>query len=81
MRLTITQTELDLLLRNVETSALAAALITFDGVPAICGTAEQFDDLRELVSDVLLRIGFDENYKPTSEGLALEGLIDKLFIP
>jgi len=47
---------------------------------ALVGTADQCDALRDACSDLLQRIGFDEEYEPTSEGIALEGLIDKLLV-
>jgi hypothetical protein len=36
-------------------------------------------DLRELVGERLLEVGFDKDYKPTPEGKRLEQLIDDLF--
>ncbi len=35
-------------------------------------------DVRQLVADHLMRVGFDEHYVITAEGRILEGLIDKL---
>lgn len=37
-------------------------------------------DLRELCSDYLLEVGFDEEYVANEEGKILEELIDKLYI-
>lgn len=36
-------------------------------------------EIREAVSETLLRIGFDEQYNPTEEGWLLESMIDKFF--
>lgn len=38
------------------------------------------DELRDLCTDRLDEIGFDENYEPTKDGEKLQGLIDKLFV-
>jgi hypothetical protein len=81
MRLALTLVESDLLLGSTETSALASSIFVAGDEPVLEGTADQFDELREKVSDVLLRVGFDEDYKPTSDGIILERLIDKLFVP
>ncbi len=37
-------------------------------------------DLRELCSDYLLEVGFDEEYNANEEGNLLEELIDKLYV-
>lgn len=37
-------------------------------------------DLRELCSDYLLEVGFDDEYVANEKGRLLEELIDKLFI-
>ena len=37
--------------------------------------------LRDYFTDRLAKIGFDENYKPNEEGMMLERLTDKLFLP
>jgi hypothetical protein len=39
------------------------------------------DQLRDACGEELQRIGFDESYNPTKEGVLLEGLIDKLLVP
>lgn len=36
-------------------------------------------DLRELCSDYLTEVGFDEDYEPNEEGKILETLVDKLY--
>ncbi len=41
---------------------------------------EDADTIRDLCGEQLQKIGFDENYNPTSEGLILESLIDKFFV-
>lgn len=38
------------------------------------------DKLRDMCTDRLDEIGFDENYEPTGDGEKLEELIDKLFV-
>lgn len=38
------------------------------------------DELRDLCTELLDEIGFDENYNPTKDGEKLEELIDKLFV-
>lgn len=38
------------------------------------------DELRDMCTDCLDEIGFDENYDLTNDGERLEKLIDKLFI-
>ncbi|MEO7067912.1 MAG: hypothetical protein ABI114_13440 [Rhodanobacter sp.] len=80
MRLALTPGESALLLESIETGSLASAILVTGDVPVLEGTADQFDELRGKVSDVLLRVGFDEDYKPTIDGIVLEGLIDKLFV-
>lgn len=77
MSVQITPFERDLLLESPETGSLALALLRETLV--LEGSADQLNDLREACSDLLQRIGFDEEYSPTKEGVALEGLIDKLF--
>ncbi len=37
-------------------------------------------DLRELCSDYLLEIGFDEEYAANEKGKLLESLVDKLYV-
>ncbi len=41
---------------------------------------ETIDELREMCSDYLRLIGYDENYDSTQKGALLEQLIDKLLI-
>jgi len=38
------------------------------------------DDLRDLCTEYLAEIGFDESYQVTAKGNVLETLIDKLFV-
>jgi len=38
------------------------------------------DAIRDLLTEKLAEIGFDENYSPTKAGVILEDLIDKFFI-
>lgn len=70
--------ETTLLLSFAETAALTRSML----VPAdtLSGSAVECDALRESCADLLLRVGFDESYKPTPQGRLLEGLIDKLFV-
>ena len=37
--------------------------------------------MRDYFTDRLARVGFDEDYEPNDEGVMLEKLIDKLFLP
>lgn len=39
------------------------------------------DDIRDLCSEKLQKIGFDENYNLTEQGKVLEELIDAFFVP
>jgi len=80
MNIVLTPSESELLLANSETKDLVSALLVAGEKQVLKGTEDQFDELREAVSDVLMRIGFDEEYKATSVGVVLEGLIDKLFV-
>lgn len=41
---------------------------------------EVADEIRDLCTDLLDRVGFDANYQPTQDGRRLEALIDKLFV-
>jgi len=78
MKISISTFECDILLQNAETQALGKALRADELV--LAGTNEQFDAMREACSDLLQRIGFNEQYFPTAEGRALESLIDKLLV-
>lgn len=78
MSVRITAYDRDLLLSHPETKKIARQLLA-DG-PVLMGTAAQYNELRDACSDLLQRIGFDESYAPTEEGIALERLIDKLFV-
>lgn len=44
----------------------------------LIGSEDQYNEMRDACSDLLQRIGFDENYAPTKEGNALERLIERL---
>ena len=77
MTIELSNFECDLLLTHPETRELAQSSLVERGV--LIGTADQYDKLRDASSDLLQRIGFDEDYAPTREGAVLEGLIDKLF--
>lgn len=37
-------------------------------------------ELRELCSDYLQEVGFDDKYEPDEKGILLESLIDKLYV-
>ena len=39
------------------------------------------EQLREHLTEVLARGGFDSNYMPNEQGLVLEGLIDRFYCP
>lgn len=71
-----------LLIANEETRDLFVHLAGSgieDASIVLSGTLDELDELREACSDLLLRIGFDENYKATPTGSMLESLIDQLF--
>jgi hypothetical protein len=80
MRIVISRFERDLLLAHPETEIIAHELLSEPEGDALNGTPDQCDALREACADLLERIGFDEEYAPTIEGQALEGLIDKLLV-
>jgi|GEM_PF-2220051 len=42
---------------------------------------EEASELQEYLGDILIQIGFDENYEPTEAGRILESLIDMLADP
>ena len=62
MNLILTPLESEILLACDETRLLASALLIDDGNGVLFGTEDQFDELRNAVSDVLQCVGFDENY-------------------
>lgn len=78
MSVQITAYDRELLLSYPETKAIAQQLLA--GESTLVGTATQYNEMRDACSDLLQRIGFDESYAPTKEGLALERLIDELFV-
>lgn len=78
MSVQITAYDRDLLLSHPETKKIARQLLADESV--LVGTAAQYNELRDACSDLLQRIGFDESYEPTKEGLVLERLIDELFV-
>jgi hypothetical protein len=78
MSIEITAFDRDLLLSHPETMAIAQKLLVEKSV--LIGTEAQYNEMRDACSDLLQRIGFDEDYKLTEEGLALEGLIDRLLV-
>jgi len=41
---------------------------------------ELISDIRDWVGKRLMEVGFDKDYNPTSEGLLLENMIDRLYI-
>ena len=43
-------------------------------------STDQADEIRDLCAEKLQFIGFDEQYRPTSDGITLESLIEKFFI-
>lgn len=78
MSIEITAFDRDLLLSHPETMAIAEKLLVEKSV--LIGTEGQYNEMRDACSDLLQRIGFDENYEPTKEGVALESLIDRLLV-
>lgn len=78
MSIQITAYDRDLLLSHPETKTIARQLLAGESV--LVGTAAQYNEMRDACSELLQRIGFDEDYAPTKEGLVLERLIDELFV-
>lgn len=78
MSVKVTACDRDLLLSHPETREIARRLLTENSF--LIGTASQYNEMRDACSDLLQRIGFDENYEPTKEGIILERLIDELFV-
>ena len=69
----------DYLLRVLELAPeLRERLVAFRERRAELSPADR-DDLRELVADRLMLVGFDEKSEPTPEGRRLEDLIDALY--
>lgn len=80
MKVVISSFDRDLLLAHPETELIARELLSELEGSELNGTPNQCDALREACANLLQRIGFDEEYAPTIEGQALEGLIDKLLV-
>lgn len=80
MRSSISNEERDLLLAHSETKEEALKLLVAGGKLELEGTEDQFDELRNACSDLLLRIGFNKNYETTREGDILELLIDRFLV-
>lgn len=78
MTIELSDFERDLLLTHLETRELAQSLLVERGL--LIGTDDQYDRLRDACSDLLQRIGFDEDYSSTKEGAVLEELIDRLLV-
>ncbi len=78
MSVEISGFERNLLLSHPETREVARALLADKYV--LIGTADQYNQLRDACANLLQRVGFDEEYSPTNEGFALEGLIDRLLV-
>jgi len=73
--------ELILLARLRETQPRVASLrIEFMG-DRIKSDPATIEELRDILTEVLATVGFDEHYNPTVEGTAIENIIDKLFSP
>lgn len=80
MRMKLTPAQWKILFSCVETKQLACSLLSDRENYRLEGSSAQFDELREAVSEALLRVGFDESYNPTSDGVILEELVDKFFV-
>jgi hypothetical protein len=78
MSIQITAYDRDLLLSHPETKTITRQLLAGESV--LVGTEAQYNEMRDACSELLQRIGFDEGYAPTKEGLVLERLIDELFV-
>lgn len=79
MRVNISQAQLALLESSDETRELVAKFVVREPSLALEGSGYPLAELREACGDVLMRVGFDENYIPNACGELLEDLIDKLF--
>lgn len=77
MNINISSEERNLLLAHPETEMQTRQILD-EEEQELGGSADQLDELRNACSDLLLRIGFDEEYRVTSDGALLEELIDKL---
>ncbi|MBW4491379.1 MAG: hypothetical protein KME12_26825 [Trichocoleus desertorum ATA4-8-CV12] len=61
------------------TSIISSA--TYEDTSYVVSISEEdADEIRDLFSEQLQIVGFDESYSPTVEGRMLETLIDKFFI-
>lgn len=77
MNINISSEERNLLLAHPETQGQTGQILDEAG-QELRGSVDQIDELRNACSDLLLRIGFDEEYRVTPDGALLEELIDKL---
>ena len=78
--MTFQRLDADYLLRVLDLDpALRARLEEFRAGAAYLSNSDR-NQLRDLVGDRLLVVGFDENYNLTPEGTRLEQLIDDLFV-
>ncbi|SEP01794.1 hypothetical protein SAMN02800692_3280 [Luteibacter sp. UNC138MFCol5.1] len=79
MRVTISPQELRLLESHDETKDLTRTVVVRAHRLVLEGTGYQLAMLREACGDLLVRIGFDDDFNPNATGRMLEDLIDKLF--
>lgn len=70
--------DVDYLLRNLDLGAGLRTRLEAFGQGGADLSIEDRDELRELVADRLMMVGFDADYNPTQEGLMLEKFIDLL---
>lgn len=75
----LTQLQFRVLSENPETAHLLPRFLRMEPAPFLEGNGLPLSDFRDACADVLMRIGFDERYEPNEIGVALEGLIDRLF--
>lgn len=68
------------LLRHVPLPAAWRSRLEAVFVDQIVVSDDEADELRDLVISELDRDGFDEHWEPTDKGLALEELIDVLYV-
>lgn len=45
------------------------------------GSRDAFERLRDRLTELLARVGFDKNNAPTPEGKMIEQIIDALYVP
>jgi hypothetical protein len=55
--------------------------LTISGEKAVLGSREAIERLRGQLTELVAKVGFDEDYAPTAEGELIEHIIDALYLP